>query len=252
MRSRCAPQAAALDRSTTGARALFAAEGPVSAVHLARTVKIDESSVYRNLEVLESHGLIRHVHLGHGPGLYVLLSRDEVESLYCGRCGEVRQTPPDQLDTVRQAIKDQFGYEARFTHFAIVGICKRCATTKRSNPPSGMAPRQAALGLSDQSRSWASTGKSLRVLQRSGKKPRPPPLGRQSLLPQRRRRGCNAPTAAFRFSWAVSCRVGACRSPTGPSSRNRRSSTFRRPRKSALTARPHLPNCVGPRVCQLV
>ncbi len=111
--------------------AMFAAQGPVSAVHLARTVSIDESSVYRNLEVLEGHGLIRHVHLGHGPGLYVLLGRDEVEYLYCERCAKVTPVSPERLDTARREIKQALGYEARFTHFAIVGLCEPCAAQKR-------------------------------------------------------------------------------------------------------------------------
>jgi len=42
--------------------ALFAADGPVAASDLAQQLSIDESSVYRNLEVLEHRGLIRHVH----------------------------------------------------------------------------------------------------------------------------------------------------------------------------------------------
>jgi Fur family ferric uptake transcriptional regulator len=107
--------------------ALFAAEGPVSAVHLAHALSIDESSIYRNLEVLERHGLIRHVHLGHGPGLYVLVGRHEVEYLYCERCAQVTAVTPDRLDPLRETIRAQFGYEARFTHFAIVGLCARCA-----------------------------------------------------------------------------------------------------------------------------
>lgn len=111
--------------------ALFAAEGPVSAVHLARVLLIDESSVYRNLEVLERHGLIRHVHLGHGPGLYVLVGRDEVEYLYCHRCAEVTAASPGRLDAVRREIRREFGYETRFTHFAIVGLCEPCAAATR-------------------------------------------------------------------------------------------------------------------------
>jgi Fur family transcriptional regulator, ferric uptake regulator len=111
--------------------ALFSAEGPVSAVHLAHTLAIDESSVYRNLEALERHGLIRHVHLGHGPGLYALVGRHEVEYLYCERCAKVTAATPKQLDPVRENIKKRFGFEARFTHFAIVGLCDRCAAIPR-------------------------------------------------------------------------------------------------------------------------
>jgi Fur family transcriptional regulator, ferric uptake regulator len=115
--------------------ALFAAEGPVSAVHLAQTLTIDETSIYRNLEVLERHGLIRHVHLGHGPGLYARVGRDEVEYLYCERCAKVTAVPPKQLDPARNSIKKRFGHEARFTHFALVGLCERCTA---SPPPAPM------------------------------------------------------------------------------------------------------------------
>ena len=51
--------------------ALFAADGPVSATQFSRTLSLDESSVYPNLELLERRGVVRHIHLGHSPGLYV-------------------------------------------------------------------------------------------------------------------------------------------------------------------------------------
>jgi Fur family ferric uptake transcriptional regulator len=117
--------------------ALFAADGPVSAQHLMQTLSLEESSVYRNLEVLERHGLIRHVHLGHGPGLYALIGRDEGEYLYCERCGRVDLLSSEELDPVREHIREQFGYSARFTHFAIVGMCGQCdADASRPAHPS--------------------------------------------------------------------------------------------------------------------
>jgi Fur family ferric uptake transcriptional regulator len=113
--------------------ALFLAEGPVSAEHLAHGLKVDVTSVYRNLETLEQHGLARHVHLGHGPGLYVLVGRGEREFLSCERCGAVRTLTPEQLDPVREQIAERFGYQARFTHFPIVGVCPACLT--QGQPP---------------------------------------------------------------------------------------------------------------------
>ncbi len=107
--------------------ALFAADGPVSAERIAIALRLDLTSVYRNLEALEQHGLARHVHLGHGPGLYALVGRGEREFLSCERCGAVLTLTPDQLDPIRAQIKERFGYQARFTHFAIVGVCPACA-----------------------------------------------------------------------------------------------------------------------------
>ena len=130
--------------------AFFAADGPISAVHLANTLAIDESSVYRNLEVLERHGLIRHVHLGHGPGLYTLVGRHEVEYLYCERCAKVTAVTPEQLDPIRETIKAQFGYEARFTHFAIVGLCERCAAQPPTTPSQPTERRPPAPSARDE------------------------------------------------------------------------------------------------------
>lgn len=108
-------------------RALFAAEGPVSAEYLARGLRTQLTSVYRNLETLERHGLARHVHLGHGPGLYVLVGEGDREYLYCERCGTVRALEPRHLDPIRRRIRELTGFSARFTHFAIVGTCDECA-----------------------------------------------------------------------------------------------------------------------------
>lgn len=111
--------------------ALFAADGPVSAEHLAagldgRVVSSDLTSVYRNLERLEELGVVRHVHLGHGPGLYALAGVDR-EYLVCERCHEVRTVSRRDLDVIRDHIRTRFGYEARFSHFPIAGLCPRCA-----------------------------------------------------------------------------------------------------------------------------
>jgi Fur family transcriptional regulator, ferric uptake regulator len=108
--------------------ALFEAEGPVTAAHLSRTLSLDESSVYRNLELLEDRGVIRHLHLGHSPGLYVLSSENDVEYLYCERCAKVTSVTPDRLDPIREQVRREFGYTPRFTHFAIVGVCRDCSS----------------------------------------------------------------------------------------------------------------------------
>jgi Fur family ferric uptake transcriptional regulator len=110
--------------------ALFAAAGPVSAEELAVRLDLVPTSVYRNLETLERHGLLRHVHLGHGPGLYTLVGELEHEYIYCPGCGTARTVRPELLDPVRTQIRRRFGYEVRFTHFALVGQCPRCAADR--------------------------------------------------------------------------------------------------------------------------
>ena len=107
--------------------ALYAADGPVTAPHLAGVLSLEESSVYRNLELLEGRGLVRHLHLGQSAGLYVLAGDDDLEYLYCERCDKLTAVTPQRLDAVREQITHQFGYTPRFTHSAIIGICRDCA-----------------------------------------------------------------------------------------------------------------------------
>ena len=104
-------------------QALFAAEQPLGAEQLAGDG--DVASAYRNLEVLEGLGLVRHVHLGHGPGLYQPAGRPR-EFVLCERCGETAPLAPAALERVREAVLDAIGYHARFTHFPIAGLCPAC------------------------------------------------------------------------------------------------------------------------------
>ncbi len=113
-------------------QALFEAGGPVTADRIAsgldgRLPHSDVASVYRNLETLEEIGLVRHVHLGHGPGLYELTSGGAREHLLCDRCGAVLSVDPSRLDGVRALIRAETGFEANFTHFPIAGLCPECA-----------------------------------------------------------------------------------------------------------------------------
>ena len=87
----------------------------------------DLASTYRNLETLEALGLVRHVHVGHGPGLYALTGRDNREYLVCERCDAVRAVRPETLDDIREMIRARFGHEARFGHFPLGGLCTECA-----------------------------------------------------------------------------------------------------------------------------
>jgi len=116
--------------------ALFAAAGPVTASEIAdglggRVPGADPAAVYRNLELLERVGLVRHTHAGHGPALYTLADRVASEFLRCEQCGELRALPPSALAVVRDAVRAETGWEARFTHFPLVGLCPPCATGLR-------------------------------------------------------------------------------------------------------------------------
>jgi Fur family ferric uptake transcriptional regulator len=112
--------------------ALYAASAPVTADEIAtglggRLPACDLASVYRTLTLLDRVGLVRHVHLGHGPARYAPASAAERDYLVCERCGAVRAAHPAALQPVREAIARVFGWRVRFSHHPIAGLCPRCA-----------------------------------------------------------------------------------------------------------------------------
>jgi Fur family transcriptional regulator, ferric uptake regulator len=108
---------------------LFGAPRPLTAEALAGG--LDLASVYRNLEALEAVGLVRHVHVGHGPGLYELAGRPHSGYAACERCGRHAALEPDALAAVHSAVLGATGFRSDFSHFPIVGVCPDCAADHR-------------------------------------------------------------------------------------------------------------------------
>ncbi|MBA2522516.1 MAG: transcriptional repressor [Solirubrobacterales bacterium] len=119
---------------------LLAADGPASAEHLAggldgRTGPADLPSVYRNLELFEQLGLVRHVHIGHSAGLYALVGQHEHSYAVCERCGKLTRLDAGALDEIRAPIKRATGFQADFSHFPILGLCRECAGSSPTSHP---------------------------------------------------------------------------------------------------------------------
>ena len=112
--------------------ALYGAARPISAEEIARGVEgrlppSDLASVYRNLERLEELGLVRHVHLGHGPGRY-LPTGVRWEFVVCDTLRRLRRGGARPCSTsARDAVHAATGYAVRFAHFPVVGTCPSCS-----------------------------------------------------------------------------------------------------------------------------
>lgn len=110
--------------------ALYSAGEPVTAERIADGLdgalpRSDLASVYRNLETLEAHGIVRHFHLGHGAGRYAPAG-DPRDYIACEGCGALRAVDPRSLAPVREYLRRRFGLSASFSHFPIVGRCAAC------------------------------------------------------------------------------------------------------------------------------
>ena len=107
----------------------------VDAVH-DRYPSINDSTVYRTLDLLEHLGLVRHVHLGHGPSQWYLSSERRRWYLSCTRCGRATVADGATFDSMVAEVATRTGFTIDSGHFAVTGTCAACRREEPSRPGS--------------------------------------------------------------------------------------------------------------------
>jgi Fur family transcriptional regulator, ferric uptake regulator len=123
----------------------LSAEQVVAAV-AEQAPQVHRASVYRALDALSRHELVRHVHMGHGATTYHLghpghpghpdrtggarpdAAHDHLHAR-CRRCGRVVDLPGDLLDAAADRLADELGFALDPGHVALSGTCADCAGT---------------------------------------------------------------------------------------------------------------------------
>jgi Fur family transcriptional regulator, ferric uptake regulator len=90
-----------------------------------RTPTVNITTVYRTLELLESLGIVRHTHLGHGAPTYSVHEHRHVH-LVCHNCGDVIEVPCDVMDELRGTLRARHGFALDASHLALSGTCRDC------------------------------------------------------------------------------------------------------------------------------
>ena len=90
-------------------------------------IDIDQSTVYRTIDVFEKLGWLHHVHLGHGPGIIHLSERTDHHHLVCESCGKSVDVELGELAPVFDRLTETYGFAPTSLHFALVGTCNGCA-----------------------------------------------------------------------------------------------------------------------------
>lgn len=103
----------------------------VTADEIARRVRtrfpsIGPSTVYRNLEALESLGLVTHTHLDDRVTRWHRADTHPHGHLFCRVCGRETEIRPAVLDAMAKRLRAEHRFEPDLAHSAIVGICGRC------------------------------------------------------------------------------------------------------------------------------
>lgn len=85
--------------------------------------KIDASTIYRTLDVLEELGHLHHVHFGHGPGVVHLTESRDHHHLVCEVCGRTVDIPLEEAEDLLSNLVGRHGFVGTSVHFALVGRC---------------------------------------------------------------------------------------------------------------------------------
>jgi len=87
---------------------------------------INASTVYRNLEVLEELGLVRHAHLSDRAPTYHSVSDHTHFHLVCRKCQRVVSVDPGEVAGFADATRARHGFVLDVGHLAIFGECVEC------------------------------------------------------------------------------------------------------------------------------
>jgi Fur family ferric uptake transcriptional regulator len=86
------------------------------------------STVYRNLEVLEELGLVRHAHLSDRAPTYHSTAEHEHFHLVCRNCQRVTSVEPEVMAETVDRLYDDYGFRPDIGHLTVFGRCKECSS----------------------------------------------------------------------------------------------------------------------------
>jgi Fur family ferric uptake transcriptional regulator len=92
----------------------------------ARYPDLNITTVYRTFEVLEERGIVRHTHFHDGRSQFERTDEPAHQHLVCKVCGRDQETDLSVLEPLTESLLEKFGFQADFSHTAIVGYCSGC------------------------------------------------------------------------------------------------------------------------------
>ncbi|HIO36876.1 MAG TPA: transcriptional repressor [Candidatus Marinimicrobia bacterium] len=92
-----------------------------------RDVHVSRSTVYRTMNILYQHDLVRRMNIGDGKWRYEhWLDCHQHDHLICIRCGTIVEFMNPQIEEIQKDVADKFNYKlVRHVH-QLFGLCKQC------------------------------------------------------------------------------------------------------------------------------
>ena len=98
----------------------------------AESAAVNISTIYRNLELLEELGLVRHSHLTDRAPTYHSTSQPQHVHLVCRRCHAVIDAEPAEFEPMTSVLLDRHGFTTDVGHLTVFGTCQECAASSPS------------------------------------------------------------------------------------------------------------------------
>lgn len=98
----------------------------------AESAAVNLSTIYRNLELLEELGLVRHTHLTDRAPTYHSTAQPQHVHLVCRSCRRVLEADPEEFDALVAVLQERHGFTPDIGHLTVFGTCGECAAASES------------------------------------------------------------------------------------------------------------------------
>jgi Fur family ferric uptake transcriptional regulator len=93
----------------------------------AEASAVNISTIYRNLELLEELGLVRHSHITDRAPTYHTTSQPQHVHLVCRSCHRIIDATPQDIQPLTDALLAQHGFSTDIGHLTVFGTCQECS-----------------------------------------------------------------------------------------------------------------------------
>jgi Fur family ferric uptake transcriptional regulator len=93
----------------------------------AEASAVNISTIYRNLELLEELGLVRHSHITDRAPTYHSTSQPQHVHLVCRSCHRIIDATPEDIQPLTEALLGKHGFTTDIGHLTVFGTCAECS-----------------------------------------------------------------------------------------------------------------------------
>ncbi|MBI5653347.1 MAG: transcriptional repressor [Chloroflexi bacterium] len=116
---------------------ICASAGHISAEEILTRVRarypyLNKSAVYRTLDLLAQLNLVNVTDFGEGRALYEMHRDPHHHHLICRKCRKITNTDASIFESIEKLLRAEYGFHADLDHFAIWGLCRKCARNRKT------------------------------------------------------------------------------------------------------------------------